>query len=200
MDVAFTELTGEEFVARRAAARAQAEHEDTIRLAAARTAEAGLKMLLRSRARHSKRMRPYVISEGSLVRVSFLHSPTARAQLKNALVRQISPTYSLEIYRVVERKLAPKSRGVVLYDLECIDKSLAEGEQAPALVGRYKIRLPLQLKDVDRRYLMPIGTTAAPTLARSFPRTMPLFRLSPSRRRSLQSDLDLDSDFDNEDY
>lgn len=194
MDVAFTEETANQYAGRRAAERTRAQHADIVRLAAARTSEAGLKMLLRSRARQSKRMRPYVLSDGSLVRVSFLHSPTARQQLKSALVRQISPTYTREIYRVTARRLAPHSRHVVLYDLTCIDEDISEGEQAPAFVGRFKIRLPLQLKDVDRRYLMPVITAAALTLGRILPNTTPLFRMSPSRyrRRIEHSDLDHD--------
>ena len=154
MNAAFTEETAEAF----AAERAQALHEDIVRLVAVSISEAGMKMLRQSRARQSKQMRPYIVSGGSFVRVSCLHSPTARKQLKSALVRQISPTYTLEIYRVVGRKLAEISRRVVIYDLQCNDDSISEGEQAPTIVGRYKIRLPLQLKDVDRRYLMPIIT------------------------------------------
>ena len=176
MDVAFTEETAEQYAARRAAERAQAQHEDIVRLAAARTSDAGLKMLLRSRARRSRHMKPYILSEGSLVRVSFLHSPTARQQLKSALVRQISPTYTLEVYRVTARQLAPHSRRVVMYDLECADGAISEGEQAPALVGRFRIRLPLHLKSVDRRYLRPENAAAAPTLAHSLPMTTPLLR------------------------
>ena len=179
--------TAEAFAARRAAERARAQHDDIVRLAAARTSQAGLKMLLRSRARQSQHMRPYILSEGSQVRVGFLHSPTARQQLKSALVRQISPTYTLEIYRVIGRKLAPHSRRVVLYNLECID-AISEGEQAAAIVGRFKIRLPLELKDVDRRYLMPIVMAAAQTLAHSLPMTKPMFRLSPSRKRAIGDD------------
>ena len=185
MDGAFTEETAEHYAAKRAAERARAQHEDIVRLAAARTSDAGFKMLLRSRARKSKLMKPYILSEGSLVRVSFLHSPTVRQQLKSALVRQISPSYTLEVYRVERRKLAANSRRVVLYDLECNDDSISEGEQAPAIVSRYKIRLPLQLIDVDRRYLMPVFTAAAPTLAHSLPMTQPLFRLSKLRKQTM---------------
>ena len=184
MDVAFTEETGVDFVARRAAERAAAEREDIVRLAAAWTADAGLKMLMRSRARQSKHMKPYILSEGSLVRVSFLHSPTARQQLKSALVRQISPSYTQEVYRVTTRRLAPNSHRVVLYDLECNEASISEGNQAPALVGKFKIRLPLMLQMVDRRYLMPIVTATASTLARSLPKMQPLFRLSQTRKQS----------------
>lgn len=196
MDVAFSDETAEQYAARRAAERAQAQHEDIMRLAAARTSEAGLKMLLKSRARQSKHMRPYILSEGSLVRVSFLHSPTARQQLKSALIRQISPTYTQEIYRVTARRLAPHSRRVVLYDLECNDTAMIEGKQMPAVVGRFKIRLPLHLKDVERRSLSPIFAAAAPTLAHSLPMTTPAFRLSPSRRRALEeTDVDEDSGY-----
>ena len=187
MDVAFAEETAEQYGARRAAERALPQHEDIVRLAAARTSHAGLRMLMRSRARQSKQMKPYILSEGSLVRVSFLHSPTARQQLKSALIRQISPTFTLEIYRVVRRKLAANSRRVVLYDLECADTTLAEGDQAPSLVGRYKIRLPLQLSGVDRRYLSPIFTAAAPTLAHSLPMTTPLFRF-PQQQGKIDAD------------
>ena len=200
MDVVFTEETAEQYAARRAAERAKAQHEDIVRLAAARTSDAGLKMLIRSRARQSKRMRPQFLSEGSLVRVSFLHSPTARQQLKSALVRQISPTYTQEIYRVTARRLAPHSRRIVLYDLQCADEGIIEGEQTPTIVGRFRIKLPLQLKEVDRRYLMPLIAAAAPTLARSLPKTTPLFRLSPSRylQGVENSDLD-DMEYDDQD-
>ena len=107
-----SELAAEDFVARRAAQRTAREHADLVALAAARTAAHGFALLERSRARQARAMKPWLLPVGALVRVSYLHAPTARQQLKSQLVRAMSPSYTLEVYRITARRLAPTARAL----------------------------------------------------------------------------------------
>jgi hypothetical protein len=173
-----SELTAEDFVARRAAQRTARKHADLVALAAARTAAHGFALLERSRARQARAMKPWLLPVGALVRVSYLHAPTARQQLKSQLVRAMSPSYTQEVYRITARRLAPRSTRVVLYDAVCVD-DVAEGDQSAAAVGNYRVQLPLELTDVDRRHLMPASTSGPPSTARAFAGMWLAGRLSP---------------------
>jgi hypothetical protein len=116
-------------------------------------------------------MHPEVLEVGRLCRISFLYAPTVRMQLKAALVSAYSPTFTAEVYRVADRRLAPGSRRVVLYDLGCIDDGLTEGQQAPTRINNLLVRIPLEVVDCDRRWLMPLSDehSTTPTLARRYP-------------------------------
>ena len=181
-----SELAAEDFVARRAAQRTAREHADLVALAAARTAAHGFALLERSRARQARAMKPWLLPVGALVRVSYLHAPTARQQLKSLLVRAMSPSYTLEVYRITARRLAPHSTRVMLYECVCIDDA-AEGDQSAAVVGNYRVQLPLELTDVDRRHLMPASTSGPPSTARVFAGMRLAGRLSPLPARSADS-------------
>jgi len=137
-------------------------------LAAARSAAAGLRMVLSSRARQRASMKPYLLPINTRCRVSFLYSPTVRMYTKTALVGAYSPTYTPDIYRIADRILAPGSRRVVLYSLETVT-ALQTGEQAPCRVGTQHVRLPVVLTGCDRRWLMPLASEATPSLSRRYP-------------------------------
>lgn len=174
----FSEVTAAEFVARRAAERTAREHADLVALAAARTAARAFTLLERSRARQARSMKPWILPVGTLVRVSFLHAPTARQQLKSQLVRSMSPTYTCEIYRITARTLAPHSTRVVLYDCVCVD-DVDDGDQSSTVVGSYRVQLPLELTDVDRRHLMPAGSAGPPSTIHAHVGMRLAGRLSP---------------------
>jgi len=154
---------------RRAVAAVLLRHQELQELAAARTAAAGLRMVLSSRARQRASMKPYLLPVGMRCRVSFLYSPTVRMYTKTALVGAYSPTYTADVYRITDRILAPGSRRVVLYSLETV-AALQTGEQAPCQVGTQLVRLPVALEGCDRRWLMPLASEATPSLSCRFPR------------------------------
>lgn len=137
-------------------------------------------MLERSRARQARSMKPWILPIGALVRVSFLHSPTARQQLKSVLVRSMSPTYTLETYRITARRLAPRSTRVVLYDLEC-DDDVDDGDQSATIVGHFRVSLPLEMNDVDRRHLLPADASGTPSTVRAYAGMRLAGRLSPQQ-------------------
>ena len=153
---------------RRAVAAVLLRHQELQELAAARTAAAGLRMVLSSRARQRASMKPYLLPVGMRCRVSFLYSPTVRMYTKTALVGAYSPTYTADVYRITDRILAPGSRRVVLYSLETV-AALQTGEQAPCRVGTQLVRLPVALEGCDRRWLMPLASEATPSFARRHP-------------------------------
>ena len=138
-----------------AAAAAVAKHQRLQALAAARTLEGAVRMVNSRRARQRNNMRPLLLDEGSLVRVSFLYAPTVRRVLKNVRGAAYLPKWSVELYRVENRTLAPGSRRVVLYTLRAVRAS-ARGIGAPCSVGTQKVHLRLELEGVDRRYLQPV--------------------------------------------
>ena len=177
MQDAYSELSADDYAAMRAARHVVRQRADLVALAAARTAARGFTMLEQSRARQARSMKPWILPVGALVRVSFLHSPTARQQLKSQLVRSMSPTFTLEIYRVTARRLAPRSKRVVLYDCEC--DQVDEGGQSATVVGPYRVQLPLELTDVDRRHLLPAGVTGPPSTVRAYAGLRLADRLSP---------------------
>jgi hypothetical protein len=84
---------------RRAVAAVLLRHHELQALAAGRTAAAGLRMVLSSRARQRASMKPYLLSIGTQCRVSFLFSQTIRMHTKTALVGTYSPTYTPDVYR-----------------------------------------------------------------------------------------------------
>lgn len=53
-----------------------------------------------------------------------------------------------------------------------------EGQQVPTRLANLRIRLPLQITGVDRRYLQPLpSATATPTTAARYPGMSLAFRL-----------------------
>ena len=142
-----------------AAAAAVAKHQRLQDLAAARTLEAAVAMVNSRRARQRNNMRPLLLDEGALVRVSFLYAPTVRRTLKRLHGVEYLPKWSVELYTVVKRQLAPGSRRVVLYHLRAKNGS---GVGFPCTVGTQSVHLLLELKDVDRRWLQPVPL--APTI------------------------------------
>jgi hypothetical protein len=152
----------------RRAVAAVRRHHELQQLAAARTAEAGLRMVLSSRARQRASMRPYLLKIGTHCRVSFLFSPTVRTFTKTALVGTYSPTYTQDIYRITGRELGAGSKRVVLYTLETV-AALQSGEQAPCTIGTQRVRLPVTLTGCDRRWLMPLASDATPSFANRYP-------------------------------
>ena len=143
-----------------AAAAALAKHARLQGLAAARTLEAAVAMVNSRRARQRNNMRPLLLDEGALVRVSFLYAPTVRRTLKQLHGAEYLPKWSVELYTVVKRYLAPGSRRVVLYHLK-VDRSRGNsGVGFPCTVGTHKVRLRFDLEDVDRRWLQPVARDA----------------------------------------
>ena len=172
----YVELSEDDVAIRQAARAALKRRVDLIALAAARTEEAARRNIVRDRQRASLQMRPYVLAVGSAVRVSYLFSGTVRQQIKSAFQKHFLPSYTRELYQITGRKLAPGSRRVILYDLECTDE--AEGDQGGTVIGTLRVKLPLTLKNVDRRYLQPLLEDATPSLAERFPGTTPFFRVA----------------------
>ena len=142
-------------------------------------------------------MKPWVLSVGALVRVSFLHSPTARQQLKSQLVRSMSPSYTLEIYRITARRLAAHSKRVVLYDCTC--NQVDDGDQSSTVVGQFRVQLPLELTDVDRRHLLPAGAVGPASTARAYTGMRLAGRLSPLPAEPDENDGDSYADDDDGD-
>ena len=139
-----------------AAAAAVATHQRLQQLAAARTLEAAVSMVHSRRARQRRTMRPYLLEEGARVRVSFLYAPTVRRTLKRLHSVDYLPKWTVELYTVVKRQLAPGSRRVVLYHLQAKN---GVGIGAPCTVGSQTVHLRLDLLDVDRRWLQPVPLT-----------------------------------------
>jgi len=165
---------------RRAVAAVLLRHRELQALAAGRTAAAGLRMVLSSRARQRASMKPYLLAIGTHCRVSFLYSPTIRVHTKTALVGTYSPTYTADVYRVTRRELATGSRRVVLYSLETV-AALQSGEQVPCRAGMLLVRLPVALSGCDRRWLLPLASDATPSFARRHPgQTLALTLIHPS--------------------
>ena len=169
------ELDDDELAVRQAARSALERRIELISLAAARTEEAARRNILRDRQRASLQMKPYALGVGARVRVSYLFSSTVRQQVKSAFQKHFLPSYTREIYTITARKLARGSRRIVLYDLKCTEE--AEGDQGATLIGTLRVKLPLLLNDVDRRYLQPIFEDSVPTLALRFPDSTPFFRV-----------------------
>lgn len=160
-----------------AAAAAVAKHARLQALAAARTREAAVAMVNSRRARQRKNMRPVLLDEGDQVRVSFLYSPKVRRLLKDQHGSGYLPKWTVEVYTVVGRSLAPGSRRVVLYHVKVegdgkgsgrgsspSGEQLAEGSQVPCQVGRAgsrPVQLHLELRGVDRRWLQPVPVTVS---------------------------------------
>lgn len=141
-----------------AAAAAVAKHRSLQELAATRTLEAAVAMVNSRRARQRNNMRPLLLDEGALVRVSFLYAPTVRRTLKRLHGVEYLPKWTVELYRVVKRYLAPGSRRVVLYHLQA--KGSKSGVGFPCTVGTQTVHLRLDLEDVDRRWLQPVPVVA----------------------------------------
>ena len=79
--------------------------------------------------------------------------------------------------------LAPRSRRVFLYAVAAVDDALQDGEQQPTQVGRVRVRLPLVLTQVDRRYLRLVpGGVGFPRLATAYPGHAVAWRLTRSER------------------
>ena len=178
--VAHVEENEEQDAAREAAEAALRHHGELIALAASRTEAAAIRMVLSRRGQQRARLQPLVLPIGQQCRVSFLYAATVRMQLKVALITQYLPTYTTEVYIVTARHLAPGSRRIVLYDLECADTSIQEGEQVPTRINQWLVRLPLRIRNCDRRWLQVVpsdGTT--PTLARRFPGATYAFNVAP---------------------
>ena len=87
-------------------------------------------------------------------------------------------TYTEEVYRITDAALAPLSRRVYLYKAVAVNESLQEGDQLATVLGRYRIRLPLSLMDIDQRYLLPVLVSEAPRLAVAYPGRPLAFRLT----------------------
>ena len=88
----YSEETAHDYATRGAAEAAARQHTQLLQLAAARTRQAAQRMVERDRARQSRAMKPYVLPQGALVHVSFLHSPTARGLLKSAFHKHMLRT------------------------------------------------------------------------------------------------------------
>jgi hypothetical protein len=169
----------EDSAQRRAVAAVLLRHQELQALAAARTAEAGLRMVLSSRARQRASMRPYLLKIGTHCRVSFLYSPTVRMFTKTALVGAYSPKFTVDIYRITGRELGAGSRRVVLYRLETV-AALQSGEQAPCTIGTQLVRLPMALTGCDGRWLQPLASEATPSIARRYAGALAFNIIGPS--------------------
>jgi len=185
---------------RQAVAAAVQRHREIQALAAERTAEAGLRMVLSRRARQRDNMKPYLLAVGTRCRISFLYSPTVRMHVKTAIVNSYAPKYTPDLYVITARGLAPGSKRVVLYDLSTVEP-LEAGSQAPTRMGTLLVRLPTTLTACDRRWLMPMATDATPSFASRFPQATIAFSLMPpglnndAARRSGE-DLEVGDDYD----
>ena len=84
--------------------------------------------------------------------------------------------------------LAPHSRRTYVCKT-AVDETQEEGDQLPTQIGRTKIRLPLSLEDIDRRYLRPVLACEAPRLAAAYPgRTVALRLMEAAQKESHDSD------------
>ena len=126
-------------------------------LASLRTLHAAVAMVHSRRARQRNNMRPLLLDEGALVRVSFLYAPTVRRTLRTLHGVEYLPKWTVELYTVVKRYLAPGSRRVVLYHLKT--EHAGDGIGFPCTVGTQSVRLRSELDDVDRRWLQPVART-----------------------------------------
>ena len=184
--------TAEEEAQRAAAAAHVQHHRELQALAAARIEQAAARTIQRRRRRQTAQMRPLLLDLGQRVRISFLASSHVRQQVKVSIVKAFFPTYTAEVYVVNARRLAPGSRRVILYDLACEDE-LQDGQQQPTRIVNSRVRLPLEMANVDRRYLQQVAAEdAVPTLAARYPQatlvhTMPFARV---QRQAAQRDED----------
>ena len=175
-----TEDDEEHDAARGAAEAALRHHGELIALAASRTEAAAIRMVLSRRGQQRARLQPLVLPAGQQCRISFLYAPTVRMQLKVALISQFLPTYTAEVYVVIARHLAPGSRRIVLYDLECADTSIQDGDQVPTRIKQWVVRLPLHVSNCDRRWLQVVPSDGTmPTLSRRFPDATYAFSVLP---------------------
>ena len=177
----YPENNEEQDASREAAEAALRHHGELIALAASRTEAAAVRMVLSRRGQQRARLQPVVLPIGQQCRISFLYAPTVRMQLKVAMITRYLPTYTAEVYSVIARHLAPGSRRrIVLYDLECADTSIQEGDQVATRINQLLVRLPLRISNCDRRWLQVVpsdGTT--PTIARRFPGATYAFNVAP---------------------
>jgi len=142
-------------------------------------------------------MKPLVLSIEAKVRVSYLASKTVRQQVKVSIIKAYSPTYTGEVYMVTDRRLAPGSRRVVLYDLVAADRTLLDGQQGGTRLGNLVVRLPLELVGIDRRYLQPLPSEGSvPRLADRFPGLQYAFRIMPKAAGVGQAHADDIGDFE----
>jgi len=143
-------------------------------------------------------MVPLVLPVGTRVRVSYLVASRYQMAVKSALVAAYSPRWTLEIYIVRDRRLAPGSRRVVHYDLEVEDDTIVAGSQGGTQCGPSYVRLGLSLGSVDRRYLEPVpgDGQVAPSLARRFPGRDFAFRILKPQADDSDSMEDNSDDFD----
>ena len=184
----FIENSDQEEAQRQAAAAALRHHLDLQALAAARIAQAAAKMVQRRRARQAALMRPLLLPVGVKVRVSFLASSTVRQHVKVQMVKAFSPAYSKEVYVITDRRLAPGSRRVVLYDVRVEDQGIADGEQAPTRIAHLWVRLPLTIANLDRRYLQPLPDAGVvPTSSKRYEHAM-VFGPLPLGRPAIADD------------
>jgi hypothetical protein len=187
--------------AQRSAAAAHVRHHRELQaLAAARIEQAAARTIQRRRRRWTTLMRPLLLDVGARVRVSFLASSHVRQQVKTQLIKAFSPTYSVQVYVVKARHLAPGSRRVVLYDIAA-EGELLDGQQQPTRIVNTRVRLPLQMVGVDRRYLQPLAAEdAVPTFAAHFPHAQLLLTLPFESVRTQASQQDGDDNEDDDLY
>ncbi len=158
-----------------------------------------MRTVLSLRNRQRAWMVPLVLPVGMRVRVNYLVASCYQVAVKSALVAAYSPRWTLEIYIVRERRLAPGSRRVVHYDLEVEDDTIVAGAQGGTQCGQLYVRLGLSLGSVDRRYLQPVPADGrvAPSLARRFPGRDFAFRIvKPQADDDSVEDNSDDDDFD----
>ncbi len=130
-----------------------------------------MRTVLSLRNRQRAWMVPLVLPVGTRVRVNYLVASCYQMAVKSALAAAYSLRWTLEIYIVRDRRLAPGSRRVVHYDLEVEDGTIVAGAQGGTQGGPSYVWLGLSLGSVDRRYLRPVPADGqvAPSLARRFP-------------------------------
>ena len=196
MMLEYIENTAAQEQQRSAAAAYVRHHRELQALAAARIELAAARIVQRRRRHQTALMRPLVLEVGARVRISYLASSHVRQQSKVQLVKAFFPQYTREIYRVTARHLAPGSRRVVLYDVEA-EGELLDGQQQPTRIVNTRVRLPLQMVGVDRRYLQPLAAEdAVPTFAARFPHAQLALTLpfESVRRQASQQDGKDDND------
>ena len=182
MMLEYIENTAAQEQQRSAAAAYVRHHRELQALAAARIELAAARIVQRRRRHQTALMRPLVLEVGARVRISYLASSHVRQQSKVQLVKAFFPQYTREIYRVTARHLAPGSRRVVLYDVEA-EGELLDGQQQPTRIVNTRVRLPLQMVGVDRRYLQPLAICSLSQQRTLCPRSRLDFRTHSLRSR-----------------
>lgn len=143
---------------------------DTQVYAANKSRAAAVRTLQRDRTRASRQLEPYVLSLGARVRVSYEASNTVRQQLKSRMIKALSRMWTEEIYVVRERRLAPHSKRIILYDLQCSD--VEDGAQGSTRIGSYEVALPLRMNGMDRRWLVACAEPASKRMVARYPRAV----------------------------